>query len=157
MTDPAELPEWRRWAGRIRPVVRCVIGRGNEVLLIREDGLEDDLPAHWFPPGGGIDFWETAEEALKREVQEELGARIVDLAFLGVLEARWMLGEEHHHHLCLIYEDGFADPAMYEREEFVITEPTVALTARWMPIDTFRSGPEPLHPRGLFELLTSGS
>ena len=157
MTDRADLPEWRRWAGRIRPIVRCVIRRGTDVLLIREDDREGGAGAHWFPPGGGIDFWETAEEALERELLEELGARVVDVTFLGVLEARRVLGEERHHHLCLIYEGRFADPAMYERDEFEITEPTVTLTARWMSIDGFRFGLEPLHPQGLLDLMTRES
>jgi ADP-ribose pyrophosphatase YjhB (NUDIX family) len=132
-----------------------VIRRGSEVLLIREEDREGGVAAHWFPPGGGIDFWETAEEALVREVREELETKIVDLRFLGVLEARWELGEERHHHLCLIYEGAFADPTMYERDGFVITEPTVTLVARWMPLDGFRGGGEPLHPQGLLDLLAS--
>jgi len=78
---------------------------------------------------------------------------IVDLRFLGVLEARWVLREERHHHVCLIDEGTFAEPEMYERESYEIVEPTVTLTGRWMPLEGFRSGPEPLHPQGLFELL----
>ena len=58
MRGSTGLAEWRRWAGRIRPIARCVIRRGGEVFLIREKDRESGVAAHWFPPGGGIDFWE---------------------------------------------------------------------------------------------------
>jgi len=58
----SELPEWRRRAGRIRPIVRCVFRRGDspvEILVAREHDDERGTDI-WFPPGGGMDFGETA-------------------------------------------------------------------------------------------------
>jgi ADP-ribose pyrophosphatase YjhB (NUDIX family) len=98
-----ELPEWRRWAGRIRPIVRCVLRRGEapEILVVREEDPERGTDI-WFPPGGGMDFGETAEEALRRELREELGAEVQNLRLLGVLESRFEYAGEQHHHLVLI-------------------------------------------------------
>jgi 8-oxo-dGTP pyrophosphatase MutT (NUDIX family) len=51
-----------------RVAIRVLIVQNNKVLLVRE---KDDQ--WWALPGGGIDHDETAESALAREVEEELG------------------------------------------------------------------------------------
>lgn len=48
--------------------VKALIVRDGKVLLTIED--EDDF---WSLPGGGIDYGETAQEALVREISEEIG------------------------------------------------------------------------------------
>lgn len=54
------------------PVVAAVVVRGERVLLCqRHDG--EHLPLLWEFPGGKIDPGETPEEALVRELREELG------------------------------------------------------------------------------------
>jgi ADP-ribose pyrophosphatase YjhB (NUDIX family) len=155
----SELPEWRRWAGRIRPIVRCVLRRGEapvEILVAREDDPERGTDI-WFPPGGGMDFGETAEEALRRELREELGAEIESLRLLGVLEPRFEYAGEQHHHLVMIYEGAFSDPAMYDREDLVVSEPTVSLPAEWRPLADFAKDRRLLMPLGLYDLLASAS
>lgn len=153
----SELPEWRRWAGRIRPIVRCVFRRGEhpvEILVAREDDPERGTDI-WFPPGGGMDFGEMAEEALRRELLEELDAEIHGLRLLGVLEPRFEYAGEQHHHIVMIYEGTFSDPSMYEREDLVVTEPTASLPAEWRPLDDFAEGRRLLMPLGLYDLLMS--
>lgn len=58
---------------RIRPVALGVPFRNeHEVLLARH---HDDVANHDFyrPLGGGVEFGEPSEEAVRREFQEELG------------------------------------------------------------------------------------
>ena len=45
----------------------------NEVLLLRIHSPEDSERSWWITPGGGRELGETVEDALKRELQEELG------------------------------------------------------------------------------------
>ena len=51
----------------------CLVDqRGDELLLVR---VRDN--AHWYLPGGKIEPHESAESALQRELQEELGVTLV--------------------------------------------------------------------------------
>lgn len=61
--------------------VALLHNEAGEVLLIQR-GREPKKGAYALP-GGFIDFGETAEEAVRREVREELNLEIGELAFLG--------------------------------------------------------------------------
>ena len=56
-----------------RPTVKVLIRRGDEMLLLNKGLL----------PGGGIEPGETNEEALKRELREELGATVSNIQEIG--------------------------------------------------------------------------
>lgn len=49
----------------------------DRILLVGADSRQ------WWLPGGGIEDGESAEQALRRELDEEAGAVIEDLEFLG--------------------------------------------------------------------------
>jgi NADH pyrophosphatase NudC (nudix superfamily) len=55
-------------------------GQGRMVVLVRG---KEPAPGKWDLPGGFVDPGETAEEALQREIREELGLRAVASRYLG--------------------------------------------------------------------------
>jgi len=61
-------------------VVNAVVTRGNEVLLIKRAKFPDK--GKWIVPGGHVKYYETTEEALKREVKEETGLEIENLGLI---------------------------------------------------------------------------
>jgi len=62
---------------RIREAVRAIVLTPDEqVLLVR---FEFPAGTRWALPGGGIDVGETPEDALHRELVEELGLRDVQI------------------------------------------------------------------------------
>ncbi|WP_124069151.1 (deoxy)nucleoside triphosphate pyrophosphohydrolase [Filibacter tadaridae] len=61
---------------KIVHVVGAIIENENNEILCALRGPEMTLPNYWEFPGGKIEKGETKEEALKREIQEELGCTI---------------------------------------------------------------------------------
>jgi 8-oxo-dGTP diphosphatase len=57
---------------KVYPAVKAVIDKGGKFLV-----LKDRETGNWTLPGGRVEFGETPEQALKREVKEETGMRIV--------------------------------------------------------------------------------
>ena len=57
-------------------VVGAIIENENNEILCALRGPEMTLPNYWEFPGGKIEEGETKEEALKREIKEELGCTI---------------------------------------------------------------------------------
>lgn len=58
----------------MRTVVAAVIERGDRRLLIGQRRRNDTSPLKWEFPGGKVEAGETPENALARELKEELGA-----------------------------------------------------------------------------------
>jgi 8-oxo-dGTP diphosphatase len=61
--------------------VAATIVRNGHILMVRErnrgpDGRHDGLE-YWTLPGGGVEPGESAEQALRREVREEVGLVVV--------------------------------------------------------------------------------
>lgn len=58
----------------IRPTVRVLmLDDLDRVLLFRGQDPHQPTTRFWFPPGGGIESDESAEDAARREVREETG------------------------------------------------------------------------------------
>lgn len=67
------------YTGRVRVRVGALLFDDPDdpgaVLLAEHEGLWEDRP-FWTPPGGGVEFGEGLEEALRREVTEETGVDV---------------------------------------------------------------------------------
>jgi 8-oxo-dGTP pyrophosphatase MutT (NUDIX family) len=73
--------------------VSAIIIKEDKILLIHRFKNEKE---YWVLPGGSIEKGETQEEALKREVQEELSLTIKNIEFLFVLPH---VGRNEFHYL----------------------------------------------------------
>jgi ADP-ribose pyrophosphatase YjhB (NUDIX family) len=63
--------------------VQCVIQHGGAILLVRNTYGRK----RWTFPGGGVARGETAEEAIRREVLEEVGLHLQHLQHIGAFES----------------------------------------------------------------------
>ena len=64
-------------------VVAAVIERADRRLLIGQRRSNDTSPLKWEFPGGKVERGETPQEALRRELREELGVTLVQAAEIG--------------------------------------------------------------------------
>ncbi|HEY1407157.1 MAG TPA: NUDIX domain-containing protein [Spirochaetota bacterium] len=63
-------------------VFQCHDGQGNFLFGKRSANCRDEHGT-WDPGGGGLEFGDTAEETLRKEIREEYGAEVLDFEFLG--------------------------------------------------------------------------
>ena len=58
----------------------------GKVLLGKRSADDPALPGQWCSPGGGVEPWETIDEALCREFIEEVGLRITPGRLIAVTQ-----------------------------------------------------------------------
>jgi 8-oxo-dGTP diphosphatase len=93
------------------PVAVALLVRRGEVLVVQRPP-EGPLAGQWEFPGGKVEFGETPEEALRRELREELGAEPEDLALFGVYSHVYELPDGPAHYLLLVYLARLEDNAL---------------------------------------------
>lgn len=76
---------YTQFGNRVRVRVCALCFRGDDLLLVWHRGLFKEGP-FVAPPGGGLHFGESAEQALRREVAEETGLEVHQSQFLFVYE-----------------------------------------------------------------------
>ncbi len=108
-----------------------VFRRRDEVLLIRQ--YNDAGLARYMTPGGGVDYGEPVEDAVRREMREEVGVEVSSLCYIGMFES---LGEASNgdvvHNVCLVYEVVTADNAIYQQDVVPVDDNGNPFTAVWI-------------------------
>ncbi|MBJ7985901.1 MULTISPECIES: NUDIX domain-containing protein [Bacillus] len=79
-------------------IVRAIMIKDEKLLVAEYIGH------HYFLPGGHVEIGESAENALLRELREELGVTCSVKQFLGVIENQWQAKETLHHEINHIFE-----------------------------------------------------
>jgi 8-oxo-dGTP pyrophosphatase MutT (NUDIX family) len=139
-------------SAHIRPLALGIVWRGDALLACEYyDHVKDEI--FYRPLGGGIDFGERSQEALRREFREELGVELSSVRYLVTLENIFTCNGQRGHEIVLLYEVTLADPTFYEQESFEVHEEGELLTARWMLLHKFQTSDLPLYPDGLLEYL----
>jgi ADP-ribose pyrophosphatase YjhB (NUDIX family) len=137
---------------RERQAALCLFRRGEQFLIT---DLVDPVTgtAMHRPPGGGLEEGETPEQALHREVMEELGIALKSARFLGAIDHVWYWkGREVHERAWLYLADAADDPRLERGETPLIIEADGdQVQTCWRRLDA--EGLPPLCPAGLAELL----
>jgi ADP-ribose pyrophosphatase YjhB (NUDIX family) len=122
----------------------------DRALLVSED---EDPAGQLFqrPLGGGVKYAEQAEDAIRREIREEIGQELAELEQLGVIENVFSWGTETVHEIDFVFRATFADPDAYQIEEQSIRD-TDGVRVVWRP--PVQQTP-PFYPREVLELLAS--
>lgn len=138
---------------RVRAIVICIFRDRGRILVI---DIHDPSTGENFyrPAGGGIEFGEPSETALRREIREELGAEIESPVLLGVLENIFYYNGRPGHEIVFVYDAQFVDKELYQKDRFTVTEDNGdTFDAVWVELSASRSQTPPVYPDGLAELL----
>jgi len=113
----------------------CHNASGEYVLGFRSEKCRDEHLT-WEPAGsGGLKFGEKIEDAVRREIREELGAEALEIKFLGVHEAMRRLDGQGTHWLYLVHK------VLVDEGAVRINEPDKCLRLGWFATRNF---PHPL-------------
>ncbi|WP_281965488.1 NUDIX domain-containing protein [Serinicoccus marinus] len=74
------------------------------------------------PAGGGIEFGETSEQALRREFREEFGAELEVGERLGVIENIFVFNGRPGHEYIVVHDATFTDRAMLGAGPFPVLD-----------------------------------
>ena len=140
---------------QIRPLAICLFRDGDRILV--GEGYDPVKQEQFYRPlGGGIEFGERAEETVRREVREEIGAEVASLRYLFTLENIFTFNGEPGHEIVMVYDGRLVDEKLHEQKIIEGREfdsfRQAPLKAVWKKIEEF--GPQVLlYPDGLLEHL----
>ncbi len=134
----------------IRPIVLGVAIRNNRLLV--SEGY-DHVKGQTFYRclGGGIEFLEKSEDALKREFMEEIKTNIIIKDFLGIEENIFSYEGKNAHELILYYSIDVPDEEY--KEAYNVHDDNGECPAKWIDINEFKNGNKILYPIGVFKYL----
>jgi len=139
---------------KIRPLAICVF-RHNDCILVNEGYDPVKQQTFYRPLGGGIEFGETSEQTIQRELMEEIGAEVRDLKYLGTLENIFVFNGTPGHEIVQVYDGVLKDSGLYEQAEVEGKEADVneSFKTVWKRISEFVEGKSTLYPSGLLDLM----
>lgn len=129
---------------RLLFVVAAALSDGSGRFLLQQRALGRSMAGLWEFPGGKVEADETPEQALARELAEELGITVSDVALRPLAFASEPLGQRHL--LLMLY--GASSWAGEPR-------PLDAAALRWVTPAEMRALPMPPADRPLVEALAA--
>ncbi|MFL5734012.1 MAG: NUDIX hydrolase [Chloroflexia bacterium] len=141
---------------RIKTVAIGVF-RKDDCIFVAEGYDPAKGETFYRPLGGTIEFGERGQEALVRELREEIKVEATNLRYLGTIENIFTFNGQPAHEIVLVYEGDFADEAIYRKAMvFGYEAGGGAVKAVWKSLGDFgvhTPASVPLYPDGLIDLL----
>ncbi|MFA6131641.1 MAG: NUDIX domain-containing protein [Patescibacteria group bacterium] len=120
-------------------VFYCHDGKGNLLLHKRSCNCRDEQ-GHWDCGGGSMEFGETPEDAVRREIREEYGVETIDLKFATVKNVLRDNNGTPTHWIAFLFV------AQVDPTQVINGEPNKIDELGWFAFDQM---PEPVHSQFL--------
>lgn len=134
----------------IRPIALGLAIKNNK-LLVSEGFDKVKNESFYRCLGGGIEFLEKSEDALKREFLEEINIDITVKDFLGISENIFTYQGKKAHELILFYSIDISDENY--QEEYKVIDDHGETIAKWIDIEEFRNKNKILYPEEVFKYI----
>ena len=119
----------------ITVVYSCHDGKGNFLFNKRSKNCRDEHGA-WDPGGGGLEFGDTVEDTLKKEIKEEYCTDVLSYEFLGYRDIHKNVKDVPVHWIALYFK------VLVDRDKVKNGEPHKFDEIGWFKLDKL---PTPLH------------
>lgn len=121
----------------IRVIAICLFRQNNRILVFEAFDRAKGSP-FYRPLGGGIEPGETSQEAIIREIREEVSAEITDLQLVDVIENLFTNDGRAGHEIVFVYDGEFVDKTLYAQSYLEVHEDDqTKLRATWRPLEFF--------------------
>ncbi len=106
--------------------------------------------------GGSVKFSETAEEAVKREIKEELNCEIKNLRFLTVVESIFTYQGEKGHEVVFLFKGDLSNKDLYKKKALCRIAGEDWISAEWVDIADIFKGKIKLYPEFDYKKVLKG-
>lgn len=113
----------------------CHDGAGNYFLAKRSSNCRDEHGT-WEPGAGGLEFGDTVEDTIRKEVREEYGTEVLSFEFLGYRDMHRTHEGKSTHWVALDFR------VLIDAQNAHNAEPHKFDAVGWFPLENF---PAPLH------------
>lgn len=119
----------------ITVVYFCHDGSGNVLLSKRGENSRDEKGT-WDPGGGGLEFLDTVENTLRKEILEEYCTDVLEYEFLGYRDVHRINNGKKTHWIALDFK------VLVDRDKVKNGEPHKLDAVEWFRVNEL---PQPLH------------
>ena len=124
----------QRGTDRFQYRVSGLFTSNNRVLMCRLIGYRDWVA--WGLPGGRVDMMENSEDAVRREIKEEIGTDVTVNRLLWISETFFRYAEGATHEMGMCYQLSFPEGSPFEQTpEFYGNEDEYQLAFKWFDIN----------------------
>lgn len=115
----------------------CAMMISNDKIL----AMRDEGSPYYYLPGGRVEIGETAEEAVIREIEEELGIspKIIRPLWLNQSFFTWNIDNQRYHELCIYFLMDISHTDLLSKGNgFKTTEGHLTHTFEWLEFDRLK-------------------
>lgn len=129
----------------------CLLIHNQKVLVMDADSLTSPgsrvVPGHFYRVlGGTMNFQETAEQCVRREIREEINSEIENLERLDVVENSFTYAGKDEHEILFVFKGTLSRKELVEQDTIHVVDSDYEFNAVWVPINELLNGKKPLYP-----------